>query len=142
MRASLTELPDWARELLECERVARLGLLDDRDHPRVLPVTFAVHEGRIWSAIDRKPKRDPDQEPARLRHIRRRPQVALTVDRYSDDWSRLAWVQVLGSAVIVAAADATSAMTALARKYEPYRREPPPGPIVRISPERTLFWRA
>jgi nitroimidazol reductase NimA-like FMN-containing flavoprotein (pyridoxamine 5'-phosphate oxidase superfamily) len=50
-------------ELLEDARVARLGLLDEEGAPRVLPVTFAVAEERIWSAIDQKPKREG--EPAR-----------------------------------------------------------------------------
>jgi len=139
---NLAELPGWARELLERERVARLGLLDDRDRPRVLPVTFAIHGGRVWSALDRKPKRDPDREPARLRYLHRRPQAALTVDRYSDDWSQLAWVQVLGGTMIVPAAEAPGALDALAQKYEPYRRERPPGPLIRIEPQRTLCWRA
>ena len=75
------------------------GLLDDDGAPRVLPVTFAVAEGRIWSAIDQKPKRAG--EPARLRFLRRDPRAALTVDRYSDDWDQLAWVQVLGSVRIL-----------------------------------------
>src|SRR5690242_14917732 len=83
----------WANELLENARVGRLGLLDLEGAPRVLPVTFAVAEGRIWSAIDNKPKRSG--EPARLRFLRRDPRAALTVDRYSDDWDELAWVQVL-----------------------------------------------
>src|SRR5262245_40789870 len=93
----------WANELLDTARVARLGLLDLKGAPRVLPVTFAVADGRIWSAIDRKPKRSP--EPARLRFLRRDPRAALTVDRYSDDWDELAWVQVLGTVEIVDLAD-------------------------------------
>ena len=56
--------------MLERERVARLGLLDADDRPRVLPVTFAVAGEAIYSAIDRKPKRA--SEPARLRYLRRR----------------------------------------------------------------------
>ena len=60
----------------------------------VLPVTFAVEGDAVWSAIDEKPKRTP--EPARLRYLRRRPEAALLVDVYDDDWSRLAWVQLLG----------------------------------------------
>ncbi|MEA2420383.1 MAG: hypothetical protein QOE60_2589, partial [Thermoleophilaceae bacterium] len=87
-------LATWAFELLAEARVARLGLLDEEDQPRVLPVTFAVWEGALWSAIDRKPKRAG--EPARVRRLRRRPEAALLVDRYDDDWSRLAWVEVRG----------------------------------------------
>jgi PPOX class probable F420-dependent enzyme len=126
--------------LLEGARVARLGLLDEEGAPRVLPVTFAVAEGRIWSAIDRKPKRTG--EPARLRFLRRDPRAALTVDRYSDDWGELAWVQVLGPMEIVDADDGRAGMEALRAKYEPYREEAPPGPLLALEPERYLWWRA
>src|SRR3954453_21422666 len=64
--------PAWANEMLASARVARLGLLDTDDRPRVLPVTFALVGGAIYSAIDHKPKR-PGGEPARLRYLRRRP---------------------------------------------------------------------
>src|SRR5665648_147195 len=86
-----TDLVAWANKLLEAERVGRLGFLDDEGAPRVLPVTFALAEGRIWTVIDQKPKRAG--EPARVRFLRRDPRAALTVDRYSDDWEELAWVQ-------------------------------------------------
>jgi PPOX class probable F420-dependent enzyme len=120
--------------------VARLGLLDDEGAPRVLPVTYAVAEGRIWSAIDRKPKRAA--EPARLRFLRRDPRVALTVDRYSDDWDQLAWVQVLGRLEIRELDEGSAGLDALRRKYEPYREEAPPGPLLVLEPERYLWWRA
>jgi PPOX class probable F420-dependent enzyme len=135
-----TELVAWANELLETARVGRLGLLDEEDAPRVLPVTFAVAEGRIWSAIDQKPKRT--KEPARLRFLRRDPRAALTVDRYSDDWDQLAWVQVLGRVEIVDVADGGSGLEALRTKYEPYRDEAPPGPLLALEPRRYLWWRA
>jgi PPOX class probable F420-dependent enzyme len=120
--------------------VARLGLLDEEGAPRVLPVTFAVAEGRIWSAIDRKPKRAG--EPARLRFLRRDPRAALTVDRYSDDWEQLAWVQVLGRVSIVDAGESPAGLQALRAKYEQYRKEAPPGPLLVLHPERYLWWRA
>jgi PPOX class probable F420-dependent enzyme len=137
---ALHELPDWGRVLLDSARVARLGLLDDDDRPRVLPVTFALAEGTVWTAIDRKPKRS--EEPARLRHLRRRPEAALTVDRYDDDWERLAWVQLLCSAEILDLAAASAGVEALSAKYDQYRREPPPGPAIRLLPHRALWWRA
>jgi PPOX class probable F420-dependent enzyme len=120
--------------------VARLAFLDDRDHPRVLPVTFAVAEGAVWSAVDEKPKRTP--EPARVRYLRRRPQAALCVDRYHDDWSRLAWVQLLGTVELLDPADGPGAIAALAARYAPYRERRPPGPLLRLEPERALHWSA
>ena len=91
---TLEQLPAWARELLAEARVARLGLLDESDLPRVLPVTFAVCGGRDLERDRRKPKRPG--EPARVRRLRRRPEAALCVDVYYDDWSRLAWVELRG----------------------------------------------
>ena len=126
--------------MLRTARVGRLGLLDDHDRPRVLPVTFALVEDAVYTAIDNKPK--ASREPARVRYLRRRPEAALTVDRYDDDWAQLAWVQVLGRVELLDAAAAPAAMEALAAKYEPYRREAPPGPLLKLAPERVLHWRA
>jgi PPOX class probable F420-dependent enzyme len=134
------ELVAWANDLLRTGRVGRLGLLDLEGAPRVLPVTFAWADGRIWSAIDRKPKRLA--EPARLRFLRRDPRAALTVDRYSDDWDQLAWVQVLGRIEILGVEEGVAGLEALTEKYEPYRDEPPPGPLLALEPERFLWWRA
>ena len=131
----LDELPDWALELLGEARVGRLGFLDDADRPRVLPVTFAVADGVIWSAIDWKPKRSG--EPARVRYLRRNPAAALTADHYEEDWAKLAWVQVLGRVDVLAEGD----LDALARKYAQYRERPAQGPFLRLVPERALSWR-
>jgi PPOX class probable F420-dependent enzyme len=117
-----------------------LGLLDGSGAPRVLPVTYAVAGEQIWSAVDRKPK--APGEPARVRFLRRDPRAALTVDRYEDDWERLAWVQVLGVVSVVEAAEGTAGMEALREKYGQYREEAPPGPLLCLEPRRYLWWRA
>lgn len=137
---TLDELPAWALALVESERVARLAFVDDRERPRVLPLTYALAGGAAWSAIDTKPKSVP--EPARVRYLRRRPAAALCVDRYDDDWSRLAWVQLIGRVELVAVSDAPEAMAALAARYAPYRERRPPGPLLRLAVERALCWRA
>jgi PPOX class probable F420-dependent enzyme len=139
---NLEELPRWAREMLEEARVARLGLLDADARPRVLPVTFAVAEGAVWSAVDDKPKRVPGDEVARVRFLRRRPEAALCVDRYEDDWSRLAWVQLLGRVEVIEPEKEGAGLEALVAKYRPYRERRPPGPLLRLGVERALHWRA
>lgn len=137
---TLAELPRWARELLEAARVARLAYLDGGGRPRVLPVTFAIAGGAAWSAIDEKPKRAP--EPARVRYLRARPEAALCVDRYDDDWSRLAWVQLLGRVEVLDVEEGPEGMEALAARYAPYRERCPPGPLLRLGVERALHWSA
>lgn len=134
------DLPAWAGQLIEAERVARLAFRDGEGHPRVLPVTFALAEGAIWTAIDRKPKRT--REPARVRWLRERPEAALCVDRYDDDWSQLAWVQLVGRVAVLELEAADAGIVALTAKYAQYRAEPPPGPVLRLAIDRALHWRA
>jgi PPOX class probable F420-dependent enzyme len=140
--SNVAKPPGWAFELLEQARVGHLGMLDTDGGPRVLPVTFALAEGRIWSAVDEKPKRVGAEELARVNFLRRDPRATLTVDDYSEDWSKLAWVQALGKVEIVAAADGAAAIDALARKYRQYESSPPPGPLLGLEPQRWISWRA
>jgi PPOX class probable F420-dependent enzyme len=126
--------------MLEGARVGHLGFVDETDRPRVLPVTYAVAEGAVWSAIDDKPKRA--DEPARVRYLRRRPEASLCVDLYDDDWSRLAWVQLGGTVEILGLGEGEVGLAALVARYAPYRERRPPGPILRLEVERAICWRA
>jgi PPOX class probable F420-dependent enzyme len=134
---SLAALPPWAAALLEEIPVAHLGLLDEDGEPRVQPVTFARLEDIIVSAIDDKPKRGI---PARVERLRRHPRAALTIDRYDADWTRLAWVQILGDVTITDIGP--EALAALQHRYPAYRDRPPRGPLLELRPVRVLTWRA
>jgi PPOX class probable F420-dependent enzyme len=140
--ATLEELPPWARGLLETEPLGHLGLIDDDESPRVLPVTFAVVGGEVWSAIDDKPKRVAGEELARVRWLRARPQSTLTVDHYSDDWDELAWVQLIGATTVVDVGGQERVLDTLSARYPTYRERPPRGPLLRLAPDRFVFWRA
>jgi PPOX class probable F420-dependent enzyme len=140
--ANVAELPAWASELLERSRVAHLGLLDGSGVPRVLPVTYAVCGELLVSAVDHKRKQVAGERLARVRWLRSRPAAALTVDRYSSDWSALAWVQALGNVAVLDVVDAADAVSALAARYEQYLERPPAGPVLALRPERLLWWRA
>jgi PPOX class probable F420-dependent enzyme len=139
--AGLDDLPGWARELIERAPVAHLGLIDGRRSPRVLPVTFALCGESLVSAVDHKPKRVEGRELARVRWLRREPSAALTVDRYDDDWSRLAWVQALGRAEVLDEAP-PGALDVLTAKYAQYRERPPAGPFIRLVADRFVCWTA
>jgi PPOX class probable F420-dependent enzyme len=134
---TLAELPDWAAALLEEIPVGHLGLLDSDGEPRVQPVTFARVGDTIVSAIDDKPKRGV---PARIERLRRHPRAALTVDRYDADWTRLAWVQILGDVTLCDVEP--EALAALQHRYPAYRVRPPRGPVLKLRPVRVLTWRA
>jgi PPOX class probable F420-dependent enzyme len=132
-------LPDWAHELASTARVGRLGLLDERERPRVLPITFVLVGDSVWSAVDRKPKRVAAGDLARVRWLRTRPWATLLIDRYSDDWDQLAWLQLIGQVTVV---DGAQPPEELIDRYPQYRRDPPTGPLLRLDVMRAVHWRA
>jgi PPOX class probable F420-dependent enzyme len=138
---TVEKLPDWARALLLEEPVGHLGLTDTAGYPRVLPVTYTIREGAAWTAVDNKPKR-AGRELARIRWGRERPHASLTVDHYDDDWSALRWVQLIGQIAVVEGPPAGEVLEALLARYPQYRRDGPPGPVMRLTVARALCWRA
>ncbi len=129
-------------------RIGHLATVDDRGRPSVVPFCFALlgeDEPVVVSALDEKPKSVADAELARVRHIRSHPEVAVIVDRYDEDWSRLAWVQIKGHARIVAPGEDghADAITALRAKYPQYRAMAiAQRPVILIERLRITSWAA
>jgi PPOX class probable F420-dependent enzyme len=135
--------PAWALAFLREARVGRLATADAAGRPLVVPVCFAFDGEALYSAVDDKPKRT--RELRRLRNIAENPQVALVVDEWSEDWSRLRWVIVEGSAdVLRTGADFGRAIDRLQEKYPQYRVMDlrTDGAVLRLRAERVLAWRA
>ena len=104
-------------------------------------MTYAIQDAAAWTAVDNKPKR-PGRELARVRWLRERPTAALTVDRYDDDWSRLRWVQLIGTVTVLDGPPQGPVLDALIQRYPQYRGDPPPGPLLRLVTTRAVCWRA
>ena len=121
-------------------RVARLATLT-ADGPRLVPVTFAWHRGTAVWAVDRvKPKRHTRLR--RLDDLAADARVAMLADHYAEDWAELWWVELQGTAAILADEAAVAALDALAERYPAYRSERPPGPVVAVTPRRWAWWSA
>ncbi len=135
--------PAWALAFLGEARVGRLATADAAGRPLVVPVCFVFEGDVLYSAVDDKPKRT--RQLRRLRNIAENPQVALVVDEWSEDWSRLRWVIVEGGAdVLRSGADFSHAIDLLGAKYPQYRAMDlrTDGAVVRLRAERILAWRA
>ncbi len=94
-------LTERQRRFLEASRVGHLATADAMGAPHLIPVCYAADEGTLYITVDEKPKRR-DIPLKRVRNILDNPQAAFIVDRYDDDWSRLAWVMLRGPAEILA----------------------------------------
>ena len=96
--------------------------------------------GRLVHAVDHKPKRHDRLQ--RLRNIAAHPEVTVLVDHYDEDWSALWWVRVRGRAVVLDPGGDADGLAALIVKYEPYRHQPPAGPMVVIHIGEVRGWSA
>jgi PPOX class probable F420-dependent enzyme len=125
-------------------RVARLATADAAGRPHVVPVCFAVLEDAIYTPLDEKPKRVVDRRLQRVRNIGANPSVCLLVDRYSDDWNELAWLQVRAHAVLVDPGELwhAPALAALRVRYPQYRHMAlEQRPVLRLLVDRVVSWR-
>jgi PPOX class probable F420-dependent enzyme len=126
------------RERLAAARVARLGTVTVDGAPHLVPCCFALAGDTAYSAVDGKPK--STMALRRLANVRANPHASLLVDHYAEDWSALWWVRVDGTGrVIEGGPERDRALALLGAKYEQYRRQPPPGPVVALD---ITTWRA
>ena len=111
-------LSDRERRFLAERRVAHLATADARAVPHVVPVCFAISESTLYITIDDKPKRAPGTELKRVKNIAENPAVAVVVDRYDEDWTRLGWVMLRGQAeILTAGTEHDHAQTLLCSRY-------------------------
>jgi PPOX class probable F420-dependent enzyme len=136
------------RAFLSAARRAILATIAPDGRPRPVPICFILDDARavLYTPIDDKPKRvDDPLALARVRDIAADPRVTVIVDRWDEDWTRLAWLRGHGRAILLRpSADADEhrgAVTALRAKYRQYathRLET--RPLIRIVLERATSW--
>jgi len=125
-------------------RLAHLATADRQGKPLVVPLCFACHRNSIYSVVDEKPKKVSVSRLRRLRNITDNPQVALLVDHYEEDWSRLSYILVEGRASeLHSGNEHASAVRRLRSKYPQYRAmQLEDKPVIKISPWRLIPWKA
>ena len=140
--------------VLETERRGVLVTVDDAGRPRPTPFCYAASEvdGRllIHTPIDEKPKGTiaPDELP-RVRDIHARPEVTVLVDHWDEDWKRLAWVLLRGTASELSPGDPATAeeraqaIASLRDRYPQYvGHDLESRPMIRIEVDSVRGWRA
>ena len=123
-------------------RVARLATADSTGAPHVVPICFAYDGESFYSVLDQKPKRAPIERLKRVRNILSNPRVSLVLDHYDEDWSRLWYGLVMGTALLLRSGpEHGRAIRLLRRKYVQYQEMSiDASPVIRIDPERMTWW--
>jgi PPOX class probable F420-dependent enzyme len=139
-------LPDGSvRDRIDAARIGRMATVRPDGTPHIVPITFAISNETLVTAVDAKPKRTTKLQ--RLQNLRANPAVSIIVDHYADDWSALWWIRIDGLAKVVdrelesSDAPARSAATeTLIAKYPQYQVTPPDGPVIIVQPTRWTMW--
>ena len=130
------------QRFIRSARVAHLATADREGQPHVIPICFAFDGEELYSPIDEKPKKRLPLLLKRIKNIRENPHVSVVVDRYDDDWRRLAYVLITGRAkVLVKGQRHHRAVLLLRRKYPQYRHMAiHQRPMIQIKPTRVSSW--
>jgi PPOX class probable F420-dependent enzyme len=109
------------RDFIESARIGHLATVSGAGEPHNIPLCFWFDGARFYFVIDEKPKRKSGAEIKRMKNIAENPQVALVIDHYDEEWSRLAYVLIRGDARIVEdGAEYALAIQHLRHKYAQY----------------------
>src|SRR5713226_6882600 len=127
---------------IRAARVAHLATADGSGQPLVIPICFVFDGKEFFSPIDEKPKQTAPRKLKRLRNIAENPRVSLIIDRYENDWRRLAYVLIRGSAKILLRGERhRRGVALLRRKYPQYRRMAiHERPMIVITPKQFKHW--
>jgi PPOX class probable F420-dependent enzyme len=129
------------RDFLAESRVGHLATADARAAPHVVPVCFVVSENTLYITVDQKPKGAP-RGLKRLRNLTENPAAAFVADRWDEDWTRLGWVMLRGSAEILdSGAEHNLAQALLCERYRQYRGMSLGDlPVIAVRIERVASW--
>ena len=142
LSAILMRLNRNVAAFLRAARVAHLATADANARPLVIPICFAFDGKEFFSPIDEKPKRLSPQRLKRLRNIEENSQVSLVIDRWDEDWRKLAYILVSGQArILFSGQKHRKAVRLLRRKYRQYRSMAiDQRPMIVIRPARGKVW--
>ena len=138
----VAELSPEVRAFIISSRIGRLATADHNGSPHVIPVCYVYDSGNIYTPLDSKTKRVALLQLKRVRNIAVNPRVALVIDRYSEDWSQLAYVLVQGVADLLEPGRELDAVeTALREKYPQYSEiQKQRFSMLRIEIEKVARW--
>lgn len=141
--ANRIELTAAEIEFVHQQRVARLATADENGSPTLVPVCYAYDGTYFYTPLDQKPKRVARNRLRRVHNIEARHEAALLIDQYSDDWSKLGYVQIHGHAELITPEHNlhAQALVLLRERYVQYRvMALEQNMVIMISPQRIGSW--
>lgn len=135
-------LSEAQHRFLARRRVGHLATADRAARPHVVPVCYCLEGASVYVTVDEKPKRDPRRPLRRIRNLEQNPRAALVVDRWDEDWTRLAWVMLRGPVELLTAGPEHDRAQALLRERYPQLESMDIAalPVIALRIERVDAW--
>jgi PPOX class probable F420-dependent enzyme len=138
-------IPSDVEEFIERARVARLATIDTEFKPHLVPVVFVFDGNHFFIPLDEKRKTAKPEKLKRIRNIQDNPNVALLIDEYSEDWTKLAFLMIQGKASVASKTEGNiqvrEAYKKLMTKYIQYQKVGVGEMCIIITPKKVASWR-
>jgi len=138
----LQTIPKRYLEILTTYPIGHLATADQNAYPHLIPICYSSDGVSIVSALDQKPKATEIRNLKRIKNIISNPQVALLIDRYDDDWQKLWYILISGTATLLERGTCQKkAIELLVDKYPQYQdMDISESPVISISPTKITSW--
>jgi len=139
----------YLKTIIDKATVARLATVDSECKPHLIPVVFVFDNDCFFIPIDEKTKRSKPEKLRRVKNIQQNPNVALLIDEYNEDWTRLYFIIIQGKASIIGGKELEQqnellllkAHRLLSRKYFQYQKIGIGEYVIMIIPQKVITWK-
>jgi PPOX class probable F420-dependent enzyme len=147
----------FIQTIINRARVGRFSTVDYENMPHTVPVVFAFDGHHYYIPLDKKRKKtETIKKLKRVRNIQHNPNVALLIDEYDEDWSKLVFVMIQGKAYLIGNKkeegnenndynDNNSSLKEIHKlfyqKYPQYKQVGMGQYCIKIQPQKTIFWK-
>jgi PPOX class probable F420-dependent enzyme len=142
---TVLNIPPAVEDFIKRARVARLATIDSEFKSYLVPVVFVFDGNHFFIPVDEKRKTAKPEKLKRIRNIQDNPNVALLIDEYSEDWTKLAFVMIQGKASIASTGEGNTqvreAYKKLMTKYVQYQKVGIGEMCIIITPNKVASWR-
>lgn len=142
----------YIKSIIDKARIARLATVDTECKPHLVPVVFAFDGVYFYIPIDEKTKQEPSkpEKLKRVKNIQTNPNIALLIDEYNEDWTKLYFVMIQGRASLISNKRGEQqnellllekAHKLLSEKYHHYQKIGIGKYVIMIYPYKIMSWK-
>jgi PPOX class probable F420-dependent enzyme len=142
----------YPKTIINTARVARLSTVDLECKPHLVPVVFVYDNDHdfYFIPIDEKTKLSRPENLKRVKNIKENPNVALLIDEYNEDWTKLYFIIIHGKASIIGGKKKLDqnemsflkkAHKSLRNKYPQYKKIGVGEHVIMIMPQKVIAWK-